>query len=196
MCVSASIKSVFIKPFLVFRNLTQNVIILDSPRAGGARVFFSLAPLVWLADPSHVREYCRIARTQSRDFFLQLLYVNASSRLAGALARGFTAGTGIFGMSYCCRVEKGGEAGYARRFRASGRGFGGLCTMIICWEGWANREIWRWGGVSLYISGSRSIFPDNPRYIDKDTFNMCMVGYLESIALSVRCFIGGLESGC
>lgn len=53
---------------------------------------------------------------------------------------------------------EGGEAGYARRSRASGRGFGGLCTMIICWEGWANREIWRWGGdapapsLSLYIS--------------------------------------------
>ncbi len=47
-------------------------------------------------------------------------------------------------------MERGGEAGYARRSRASGRGFGGLCAMIICWEGWV--EIWRWGGVSLYIS--------------------------------------------
>ncbi len=49
----------------------------------------------------------------------------------------------------------GGKAGYARRSRASGRGFGGLCAMITGKDGGAtaNRDIlWRWGGtLALYF---------------------------------------------
>ncbi len=100
---------------------------------------------------------------------------------------------------------RGGEGRICKAIPGVWEGF----WWLMCddhWEGWGGNRQSRY---SMAVGWhSRSIFPDNPRswlsiplrrYIctnkDRDTFNMCMVGYLESIALSVRCFIGGLESG-
>lgn len=102
--------------------MTQNVIILDSPRAGrgGSSLFFIGASGLAGGPEScmYVRLYgSTVARTQSRDFFLQLPtypYVNASSRLAGASTAQevycWKPGTGIFGMSYCGGIH-GGRGG-------------------------------------------------------------------------------------